>query len=370
MGAILDVATRKGLFTLERGPAGWRVSNVAHLGDNASMVLRDPRDGALYVALGHGHFGVKLHRSNDGGRTWTEITAPAYPPMPEGYEPGKHPFFGTPIEWRLELVWSLEQGGADRPGRLWCGTLPGGLFRSDDHGATWELVRSLWDDPRREGWFGGGYPQPGIHSICVDPRASDRVSIAISCGGVWHTGDAGATWKQHSGGMRAEYMPPEQAFEPNSQDPHRMVRCPAAPDAMWVQHHNGIFKSSDGGDQWSECKDVEPAAFGFAVAVHPKDPNTAWFVPGVKDEKRYPVDGRLVVTRTRDGGQSFEALGKGLPTEHAYHLVFRHGLDVDDSGERLAFGTTTGSLFVSEDSGDSWQRVTADLPPIHALRFA
>ena len=99
------------------------------------------------------------------------------------------------------------------------------------------------------------------------------------------------------------------------------------------------------------------------------DPNTAWFVPAVKDEKRYPAGGCVVVNRTRDGGKKFETLTRGLPQEHAYDLVFRHALDVDDSGERLAFGSTTGSLWLSENSGDAWQIASSNLPPIYAVRF-
>ncbi|MEZ5365678.1 MAG: hypothetical protein R2748_25950 [Bryobacterales bacterium] len=92
-------------------------------------------------------------------------------------------------------------------------------------------------------------------------------------------------------------------------------------------------------------------------------------MPAVKDEKRYPADGRVVVTRTRDGGKTFETLSKGLPQEHAYDLVFRHALDVDESGERLAFGSTTGSVWTSDDGGDSWSTVSTNLPPVYAVRF-
>jgi photosystem II stability/assembly factor-like uncharacterized protein len=148
-----------------------------------------------------------------------------------------------------------------------------------------------------------------------------------------------------------------------------MVQCPAQPDVLWVQHHNGIFRSTSGGRSWTEIESATPSRFGFAVAVHPRDGDTAWFVPAIKDEHRIPVAGQVVVTRTRDGGKSFEVLRKGLPQEHAYDLTFRHALDIDPSGDRLAFGTTTGSVWVSEDQGDSWQAVSEHLPPVHALRF-
>ncbi|MFQ5507513.1 MAG: WD40/YVTN/BNR-like repeat-containing protein, partial [Planctomycetota bacterium] len=128
--------------------------------------------------------------------------------------------------------------------------------------------------------------------------------------------------------------------------------------------------STDEGESWTAV-DGEPSSFGFAVCVHPRDPDSAWFVPAVKDECRVPVGGKLVVSRTRDGGRSFEVLRKGLPQEDAYDLVFRHAMDIDQSGgERLAFGSTTGSLWITEDQGDSWIPVTRHLPPVYTVRFA
>src|SRR5262245_31718690 len=236
------VATRKGLFTLDRGGSSWSVARVSFLGDNCTLLMHDPRNGDLIAALAHAHFGAKLHRSRDHGATWTEIAAPKYPEKPAGHVP-KTPVEGQPVEWSLKLVWALTPGGADQPGVIWCGTLPGGLFKSNDHGDSWELNRALWYDPRREEWFGGGADQPGIHSVCVDPRDSSHVLVGVSCGGVWRTRDGGETWRLGGGGMRAEYMPPERQHEPNVQDPHMVAQCRSNPDALWVQHHNGIFKS-------------------------------------------------------------------------------------------------------------------------------
>ncbi len=363
------VATRKGLFRVVRSAKNtWHIKDAWFLGDNSSMVLRDARDETMYVALGHGHFGVKLHRSTDDGASWDECSAPMYPEKPEGVE-DVDPVRKKPIPWSTQLVWSLEPGGPDQEGRLWCGTLPGGLFRSEDRGSSWELIRALWDDPVRKQWVGGGYDWPGIHSVCVHPENAERLTLGVSVGGVWVSEDDGASWTCGSQGMRAEYMPPEQAFDPVAQDPHRVVQCRTAPDHYWTQHHNGVFKSDDGSKSWTEIENIEPSTFGFAVVVHPHDPKTAWFVPGINDEKRIPVDGKLVVTRTRDGGGSFEVLRNGLPQKQAYDLTFRHAFDIDHDGEVLAFGTTTGSLWVSEDLGDSWHLVSHNLPPVHCVRF-
>lgn len=372
MSDRLHVATRKGFFTVDRSAGKWQVAKVDFLGQNATMSLRDPRDGTLYVAIDHGHFGTKLQRSSDDGQTWEEVGVPAFPALTD--EDRKKQADAGEIGARrdfssLKEIWELTPGGPDQPGTLWAGTIPGGLFRSTDRGATWEMIRSLWDRDDRWHWFGGGKDSPGIHSVAVDPRNSQHVTVGISCGGAWATEDGGETWEVRAKGMRAEYMPPEQAYEPNAQDPHRLVQCPANPDALWVQHHNGIFRSTDAGRSWTEIENVKPSVFGFAVAVHPKDPQSAWFVPGVKDECRVPVDGKLVVTRTRDGGQSFEALSKGLPQSHCYDIVFRHALDIDRTGNRLAMGSSTGGLWVTEDGGDQWECVSAHLPQIYCVRF-
>jgi photosystem II stability/assembly factor-like uncharacterized protein len=109
--------------------------------------------------------------------------------------------------------------------------------------------------------------------------------------------------------------------------------------------------------------------FGFAVAAHPKDSRTAWFVPAIKDELRVPRDGAFTVTRTRDGGKTWDSLSDGLPQKDAYDLVYRHGLDIDDSGTQLTMGSTTGSLWSSENAGDGWTLLNAHLPPIYAVRL-
>jgi len=365
MSDSLLVSTRKGLFTVERANGRWDIAKVDFLGDNVTLTLTDPRSGFSCAALDHGHFGVKLHRSNGSG--WEEVAAPIYPPKPEG--PDELDMWGRPIPWSTVRIWALESGGADEPGVLWCGTLPGGLFRSTDNGASWEIVTSLWEHPKRRRWIGGGADYAGIHSILVDPRDSRRVWVAVSTGGIWFTEDAGASWSQRGEGMRAEHVPPELTHDPIAQDVHCLAQCPAAPHRMWVQHHNGIFVSSDEGKTFTEITGVKPSTFGFPVVVHPSEPDTAWFAPGIKDEKRIPCDGRLVITRTRDGGKSFDVLTEGLPQKHAYDVVYRHALAIDASGERLSFGSTTGGLWVSENQGDAWTCVSHTLPPIYAVRF-
>lgn len=353
MSEHLLVATRKGLFSLAHESGGWAATLIGFPGVSVTNVLR--HDGAIYAALRHGHFGPKLHRSDDDGKTWREIATPAFPADAAG----------APT---LFQMWTLECGGAGNPGRLWIGAIPAGLFRSDDRGETWQLMSSLWDVPERARWAGGGYDAAGIHSVSPDPRDSNRVFIAISSGGVWETRDDGAKWSVLGKGLFAPYVPPEQAEDSAVQDPHRVARCAADPVVMWMQHHAGMYRSTDCGAHWTR---LSPPVddFGFAVAAHPRDPNTAWFVPAIKDEIRMPRDGALAVTRTCDGGKTWQIFRAGLPQRDAYDLIYRHGLDIDEGGNRLAMGSTTGALWISDNGGESWQLLNAHLPPIYGVRF-
>ena len=356
------VGTRKGLVSVSRGATGWSVDGLTMDAIPITALLDRGPGTELIVGADHGHYGPKLHATADGGATFRDLAVPEHP---EG-EAGMDPFRQEERPDATGLLWALTET-AD--GAWWCGTMPGGLFRSVDEGQTWELNRALWDEPSRREWGGGGYDHPAIHSVVADPRGSEHLTIGVSSGGAWTTHDGGETWTVGTG-MRADFMPPDRAEDPAVQDPHRIVRSPVEPDVLWCQHHCGIWRSTDGAATWTEIPEAGPSTFGFAVATHPGDADTAWFVPAVADQARIPVDGQLVVTRTRDGGESFDVLSKGLPEARSWDLVYRHALDVDGSGERLAMGSTTGNLWVSEDGGDSWDHVSAHLPPIAVVQFA
>jgi hypothetical protein len=353
------VGTRKGLFVVRRDASGWHLGEPSFAGEPVTQLALDAGSGAWHVALRLGHFGVKMWRSVDAGTSWEPLAAPAFPP-----KPAAGPWHDDATPWTVDLVWGLEAGA----GELWAGCLPAGLFHSRDGGASWQLVRSLWERPERREWGGGGYDYAGIHSIVVDPRDPRHLTVAISSGGVWQTRDRGETWECTSAGMIADYMPPERREDPLIQDPHRVVPCAAHPDVLWCQHHAGLYRSGNGGLRWERIAPPAPSAFGFAVAAHPTDPLRAWFVPAHSDARRMPVDGRMVVNETRDGGRTFVSHSAGLPQRDAYHLVYRHALAVSPDGQSLAMGSTTGGLWISEDEGRSWECVSRDLPPIAVVR--
>ncbi len=362
---LLILGTRKGLILLHRQQGEWRVRQTAFAGVPVSYAMRDHRTGVLWVCADHGHWGQKLYRSQDGGETFAEVSAPKFPEGSVIYDVFSG---GAEKPASLSYLWIIAPGGDDRPERLYIGTEPGGLFRSDDGGESFHLVESLWQHPsRKENWFGGGRDQAGVCAIVVDPRDSNHLYVGVSVGGVYESVDDGRSWVGRNQGLRADYLP--DPFSEYGHDPHFMVASPSNPDILWQQNHCGVFRSTNGGKTWQDISQPNgPVKFGFPIAVDAHDPDTAWVVPGISDEMRMPVNQALFVGRTEDGGQTWQELRKGLPQENAYDVVFRHALDIDE--EQLAFGSTTGNLYYSSNRGDDWSCISHNLPPIYSVRFA
>ena len=355
MSLRMFLGTRKGLVVYARTLEGWRLESVHHLGNPVSYAVEDPRNGAWGAALDHGHWGQKLHRSRDQGQSWEEVKAPAYPQDAERGD-------GKPAT--LEYIWLIAPGPASQPGRLYLGTNPGGLFVSDDGGDSFTLCRGLWDHPSRTQWTGGGKDTPGIHSLVIHPDDPDRLMVGVSCGGVFESRDGGLSWAPKTKGLLATFLPDPEAEI--GHDPHLIVACPARPEVLWQQNHCGVFRSVNGGERWAEVS-AGPPRFGFAVAVDELNPDRAWLVPAVSDERRNAASGGLSVSTTEDGGLTWRELREGLPQEGCFDLVYRHSLD--KRGPTLAFASTTGNLYVSDDFGERWALLSHSLAPVYSLRF-
>jgi photosystem II stability/assembly factor-like uncharacterized protein len=388
MSIRILVGTRKGTIVADEIGGRFEPRLAGHAGVGANFVAQDPHTGALWALLGHGHWGAKLSRSRDGGKSWQDASQIKYPegarylgspiPSPDGSDAPGGP---TLRDATLLKLWCVAFG---EPGKIYVGTIPGGLFVSDDGGESFELNRPLWNHESRGGdlfsgdgtgvthWMGtpaseGGEFAPGIHSIAVDPKRPGRVLVAVSTAGVLETTDGGATWQGRNRGMLNDYLPDPAAEW--GHDPHFVALCPGDPSHVWQQNHSGVFYGEDGAGSWSRVSAPDQGVhFGFPVAADETDGRTAWLVPGRSDNQRMALDGGLFVARTTDGGKTWQQLRDGLPQSNAYDVVYRHALD--SHGDLLAFGSTTGNLYVSRDRGDRWECVGNNLPPIYSVRFA
>ena len=350
----LFVGTRKAAFIFRStdGRKTWTASEPILPGASVYHFIEDPRDpDRMYAAANYSWWGPLLARSVDGGRTWTDRN--------------QTPRFAPEDGMTVNALWHIRPGHADRPGEVWMGVDPATLFRSRDWGETWEQVRGLNEHPTREAWQPGGGGLC-LHGIRLDPTNPDSMIVTISAGGAFRTDDGGASWRPINQGVRADFLP--DPTMPVGHCVHHLLPSPVDPTWLFQQNHCGVYRSADGGDSWQEVTAGLPSEFGFAAAVHPHEPRTVYVAPLEADLFRTFPGGAMAVWRSRDGGDSWEALREGLPQKGAYLSAYREGMTTDRHADAGVYiGTSNGQIFFSPDSGDHWQLLADHLPPVLSL---
>lgn len=349
----LLLGTKKGLFVLQGDPAGgFEITARAFAGEPVDYAIRDPRSGRLLATMTSPFYGPKIFFSDDDGAEWQQAEGVA---LPEGGDQA------------LERIWVMACGESD--GVIYAGGDPGVLFESSDGGVTWSINEGLWSQPTRSKWQPGGGGLC-LHSIAPWPGDADRLAVAISAAGMWLTEDGGRSWRRGNTGLNPRYLPEEALKDENAgRCVHHVERAPGRPERLFMQFHGGVFRSDDAGESWADIGAGLPSDFGFPLTVDPADPDSAYVIPLVADMDRVTPEGRVRVYETRDGGESWNARGDGLPSEHAYLTVLRQALTRAGEGEKLElyFGSTTGEVFGSGDAGATWSGVASLLPPVFSV---
>lgn len=349
MPVVVLAGTSKGLFLLESDERRdrWTLADPVLEGWSVYHAIYDTRNGAIHACTNHAIYGATAHRSLDSGKSWTRTEALGLP---------------EDSELTLERTWHLEPGLESDPGTLWLGAAPGVLFRSRDGGERWEAVDGVLNHPTRDRWHPGAGGMC-CHSIQVDPHDAERVYIGISAAGVFRSEDGGETWSPANSGTAADFLP--DPYPELGQCVHKLLLHPADSARLWQQNHCGVYRSDDRGDSWERLDgNGLPSGFGFALALHPRDPETACVVPINGADYRVTFGGRLGVYTTTDGGSSWSLSMDGLP-ERAWTGVLREGLASDALDPfGIYLGTQSGAVFASADEGGSWRELARDLPPV------
>ena len=282
------------------GAAAWPGAShaVRSWASRSACCCRRTDRGRMLAALNLGHFGVKVHRSDDAGATWKEVATPTYPEQPPD---------ATGAPWKLVQIWSLEAAqwhGLGRhlarravPLRRLRRQLAAGALAVGPPRATGMVRRRL-----RRARHPLDLPAPGERR-----RAAAGHQLRRRLGHARRRRELGAAGRRHACRLpaaRAGRLPEHPGPAPHRACRRRIPTCCGASTIA----ASGAAPTTP--PTWVEVK-APLSSFGFGVAVHPHDPDTAWFVPGVADQQRVPVDGAVVVNRTRDGGRSFETLRAG-----------------------------------------------------------
>jgi photosystem II stability/assembly factor-like uncharacterized protein len=186
---------------------------------------------------------------------------------------------------------------------------------------------------------------------------------------VYRTDDGGRTWMAKNRGVRVMFMPVK--YPEFGQCVHKIAMHPEQPERLFLQNHFGLYRSDNCGENWTDIANGVPSDFGFAMIMHPKNPDCVYIVPVESDEFRCACDGRLRVYRTRNAGASWEPLMRGLPQKRAYETVLRDAMTADAFDPAgIYFGTRNGQIFGSRDEGRTWVKVLEGLPAVTCIRTA
>ena len=358
------VGTRKGAFVLSSDGKRetWKIDGPFFGGWEVYHMKGSPVDpNRIYAAQSSGWFGQLIQRSNDGGKSWEPVDNKF---VYDGV-PGTHQWYdGTPHPWEFKRVWHLEPSLTD-PDTVLAGVEDAALFQTTDGGKSWQELSGL----RRHGSGSQWCPGAGgmcLHTILCDPSNPSRIFIAISSAGAFRTDDGGATWIPINRGLRSEHIPDPTAEVGHCV--HRIAMHPTRPNVVFMQKHWDVMRSDNGGDSWHEVSGNLPTDFGFTIDVHAHEPETIYVVPIKSDSEHYPPEGKLRVYRSRTGGNDWEPLSHGLPQRDCYVNVLRDAMAIDTLDScGVYFGTTGGQVYASANSGDSWQAIVRDLPPVVSI---
>lgn len=372
----LLIGTKKGAWILRDGGGrrSWNISAPICFGTSVFHIVQDPRDPKRMVLSSKaGHLGPTVMVSADGGRKWTEAAKP--PAFPAGLthrsQHGDQPRTVDHVFW-------LQPGHASQPGVWYAGTSPQGLFRSQDHGRTWESVDGFNAHEKWHDWCGAKEEGPPdgarLHSINVDPRDARHLYIGMSAGGVFESTDAGASWKPLNKGCSAEFLPDANAEY--GHDPHCVRLHPLMPDRLYQQNHCGIYRMERARGEWERIGAKMPKKtgdIGFPMVLHPRDPDTCWVFPmdGTSVWPRTSPGGKPAVYKTTNAGRTWTRHAHGMPEANGWWTVYRQAMTAD-AGKSVGvyFGTTQGAVWASRDEGERWRAAAEGLPRIQSVEAA
>jgi photosystem II stability/assembly factor-like uncharacterized protein len=321
------VGTKEGIVVIERAGNGWRIARRMLEDKHISSILTEPDSGLTFAGAFHGSVQVTA----DQGKTWETRD--------------------TGLTERD--VYSLAAVRRNGTVRLYAGTEPAHLFRSDDLGKHWSELPGLRGVPSVPKWK---FPVPPhiahTKNITFDPRDPETVYACIEVGALLRSRDSGETWEQIEG-----------VYE----DVHRLAIHPRDPKRLYVVTGHGLYVSSDGGTSFEEWVSRPSPIAGYpdGIVIHPKNPELMFLGaadagPGTWIKTHYAG---AKISRSRDGGRTWEMLQSGLPERMQASI---EALCLEDWGESASLfaATTAGDVYCSDNAGEHWSRIVSGLAPI------
>jgi len=247
-------------------------------------------------------------------------------------------------------------GSVARPMEYWMGTTGGGVFKSTDAGQSWA--------PMTDKYFGGT-----IGAIAVAPTNPDIVYVGggeapirgnVSHGeGVWKSTDAGKTWT--SLGLKLTRQISRVRINPTNPD----IVYVAAEGNVWAPTPDrGVYRTKDGGKSWEKILFRNDSTGVSDLAMDPNDPNVlyaAFWQAGRTPWMLVSGGNGSGIFKTTDGGDHWTEITRnpGLPAG----ILGNIAVTVSPVNSNRVFAlieADSGGVYRSSDAGATWTRVNSD----------
>lgn len=362
--ATLAVSTDNGgyFFTSGADRKSWSKGKRFLAGESVNSVSRDRNGGFFAATLTEGVF-----RSDDFGKTWS--------PSSRGLN--------------VRKVWTVEPD-KNEDGLVYAGTHYGHLFRSSDSGKHWEEVTGLHKAPLREKWgidWAMGTIGMALHTVKSVRGKKGSLYVVAAGTGPYLTKDSGGTWEIINNGVKKDCpVGAQDTYEgPSGKSAdeilwahldevhsctHKLALSESQQGLIYQQNHCGVYRSDDGGLNWSDISPSTNIRHGFPITLVEGGSNSLFVIPAYQGKcKKHNscIQGKLEVLRTDDGGRQWKHLTSGLPAD-THSCVLRDGMASDSSSEPgVYFGTTSGEVYASTDRGKSWNMIASGLGRIQGI---
>jgi photosystem II stability/assembly factor-like uncharacterized protein len=267
------------------------------------------------------------------------------------------------LQWRLvgpfRGGWgTMAAGIPDQPDTFYFGTAGGGIWKTGNAGATWQSM----SDGLESAAIGAIAIAPSDPNVLYAGTGHPEPRYDIAAGdGLYRSSDGGAHW--HHAGLRAtRYI---GAILIDTKDPNTLL-VGALGHVFGPSPDRGVFRSSDGGKTWKKTLFIDNQTGVVDLAADPAQPNivfaAAWTARNWPWLSYFtPIEGEgSAIYKSLDGGQSWKRLaGEGWPQGKLGRIGLGVAHLANDATRIYASidSEAHGGLYRSDDGGEHWQRV-------------
>ncbi len=220
----------------------------------------------------------------------------------------------------------------------------GGIYRSKDGGLTWKRFDFISKKEYR------------CHAVVFDPEDRGTIYVTVTeqgaKNGIWRTTDGGANWTHLLKGLPAAEHTARTSLAIAPSAPRKLYALIAAEDSTVL----GVFKTTNGGNSWKEITGngfhykrggysyEGQMMYGNCIAVSPKNSN-------------HVICGGVDLHRTQDGGSTWELVSKWdrRRGQSDYAHADHHALLYPSDDPDRIYDMNDGGMDVSYDGGDTWR---------------